>query len=69
MQQSKNRLPGAITVAQTLYTYGAIVVDRADYKGLLTGSSLRDLRLSDFEVLTLPERVNDPDAPPKASGS
>lgn len=80
VQQSKNRLPGAITVAQTLYTYGAIVVDRADaptlyaqrngdYKGLLTGSSLRDLRLKDFEVLTLPERVNDPDAPPKASGS
>lgn len=80
VQQTKNRLPGAITVAQTLYTYGAIVVDRADaptlyaqrngdYKGLLTGSSLRDLRLSDFEVLTLPERVNDPDAPPKATGS
>lgn len=80
VQQTKNRLPGAITVAQTLYTYGAIVVDRADaptlyaqrngdYKGLLTGSSLRDLRLSDFEVLTLPERVNDPDAPPKAGRS
>lgn len=80
VQQTKNRLPGAITVAQTLYTYGAIVVDRADaptlyaqrngdYKGLLTGSSLRDLRLSDFEVLTLPERVTDPDAPPKASGT
>lgn len=78
VQQKRNQQPGAITVAQTLYTYGAIVVDRADsptlyaqrngdYKGLLTGNALRELRLSDFEVLTLPKRVTDPDAPPKAT--
>ncbi len=77
VQQTKKRLPGAITIAQALYTYGAIVVDRADaptlyaqrngdYKGLLNGSALRDLHLTDFEVLTLPERETDPDAPPKA---
>ncbi len=80
VQQSKDRLPGAITVAQTLYTYGAIVVDRADsptlyaqrngdYEGLLTGNSLSDLRLTDFEVLQLPRRQTDPDAPPPASDS
>lgn len=79
VQQTRNRQPGAVTIAQTLYTYGAIVVDRADaptlyaqrngdYKGLLTGSALRDLRLTDFEVLTLPKRQIDPDAPPKATG-
>ncbi|MBF6620883.1 MAG: hypothetical protein ITG02_11720 [Patulibacter sp.] len=79
VQQGRKRQPGAVTIAQTLYTYGAIVVDRADsptlyaqrngdYKGLLTGSALRDLRLSDFEVLTLPRKITDPDAPPKASG-
>lgn len=78
VQRTRKRLPGAITVAQALYTYGAIVVDRADsptlyaqrngdYRGLLAGNSLRDLHMSDFEVLALPRRVFDADAPPKAT--
>lgn len=80
IQRAKNRQPGALTVAQTLYTYGAIVVDRAesptlyaqrngDYRGLLTPGALRDLRLTDFEVLTLPEATTDPDAPPKVDAN
>lgn len=80
IQRAKNRQPGALTIAQTLYSYGAIVVDRAesptlyaqrngDYRGLLTPGALRDLRLTDFEVLTLPRATTDPDAPPKVDAN
>lgn len=80
IQRAKNRQPGALTIAQTLYSYGAIVVDRAesptlyaqrngDYRGLLTPGALRDLRLTDFEVLTLPRTTTDPDAPPKVDAN
>jgi hypothetical protein len=74
---SRSRDPGALTVAQALYTYGAIVVDRANaptlyaqrngnYVGYLRENALSELQLTDFDVLPLGRRRTDSAAPPEA---
>jgi hypothetical protein len=73
----RSRNPGALTVAQALYTYGAIVVDRANaptlyaqrngnYVGYLRENALSELKLTDFDVLPLGRRRTDSAAPPEA---
>lgn len=77
---ARKRSKGAAAVLQALYTYGAIIVDRADsptlyaqrnanYKGLLAPNSLSELKLTDFEVVALGRVYRDPAAPPQARPS
>lgn len=74
------RSRGATAVLQALFTYGAIIVDRADaptlyaqrnadYRGVLAASSLGELGLRDFEVVSLGRVLRDPVAPPPARPS
>lgn len=76
----RKRSKGATAVLQALYTYGAIIVDRAnsptlyaqrnaDYRGLLAANSLSELKLTDFEVVSLGRVFRDPAAPPPARPS
>lgn len=76
----RKRSRGATAVLQALYTYGAIIVDRAnsptlyaqrnaDYSGLLAANSLSELKLTDFEVVSLGRVYTDPAAPPPARPS
>jgi hypothetical protein len=73
----RKRSKGATAVLQALYTYGAIIVDRADsptlyaqrnadYRNLLASNSLSELKLRDFEVVSLGRVFRDPAAPPPA---
>jgi hypothetical protein len=73
----RKRSKGATAVLQALYTYGAIIVDRADsptlyaqrnadYRNLLAANSLSELKLRDFEVVSLGRVFRDPAAPPPA---
>ena len=76
----RKRSKGATAVLQALYTYGAIIVDRAasptlyaqrnaDYRGLIAENSLSELKLTDFEVVSLGRIYRDPAAPPPARPS
>lgn len=76
----RKRSKGATAVLQALYTYGAIIVDRANsptlyaqrnanYNGLLSSNSLSELKLTDFEVVSLGRLYRDPAAPPPARPS
>jgi len=76
----RKRSKGATAVLQALYTYGAIIVDRADsptlyaqrnadYQGVLSANSLSELKLTDFEVVSLGRIYRDPAAPPPARPS
>jgi hypothetical protein len=71
---------GTRAVLQALYTYGAIIVDRADsptlyaqrnadYSNLIRSNSLSELKLTDFEVVRLGTLYRDPAAPPPARPS
>jgi hypothetical protein len=71
---------GTRAVLQALYTYGAIIVDRADsptlyaqrnadYSNLIRSNSLSELKLTDFEVVRLGTVYRDPAAPPPARPS
>jgi hypothetical protein len=77
---ARKRSKGASAVLQALYTYGAIIVDRADsptlyaqrnanYLGVLSSNSLSELQLRDFEVVQLGRLYRDPAAPPQARPS
>jgi hypothetical protein len=77
---ARRRSKGATAVLQALYTYGAIIVDRADsptlyaqrnanYLGVIASNSLSELKLTDFEVVELGRVYRDPAAPPQARPS